>query len=212
MKNVEIVPVHKMKKLKRTLKFCKSVGIDKIHFIPIRKNGMTGSGRPQDCHNNVDKLCLVYGGKTVRGYAISIFKECVMFFCHSIWETPEGNWVDITYNNSKIDRFRFAPLKSFDSTEGYESGYDFIFFNDIHRGVAIIDSFNGKVIKKYPQNIFKFVNWTELCIPHKFTNKERIELFQKSGIEDTFSNPSSATGKNFFQIWEERNPLEKLAS
>ncbi len=109
---------------KKYRKFMRQMGMKDVYEVPIRKNGMTGSGHKAHCHSNASKLQAIYGGKVVTGFAISIAfideSETTMgvkFLSHSVWQTPEGKLVDVTLNWKDDDTVLFSPVVSFDVTK-----------------------------------------------------------------------------------------------
>ncbi len=46
--------------LKKSKHLMKSMGMGKVISVPIRKRGMTGSGKFGACHINVSKLAVIY--------------------------------------------------------------------------------------------------------------------------------------------------------
>lgn len=107
-------------------KLLDKLGWDKRDWfiVPIRMEGLTGSGQLGKCHQNVRSLVLRFGGRCVFGYALAIDhfispegKVCSIekWYHHTVWETPEGKIVDVTWNQSSfvqngIDRFLFIAL------------------------------------------------------------------------------------------------------
>ena len=67
-------------------RFCDSMGLEEVVETQRRKSGMTSSGRPQECHQNVSKLVACYGGKQVLGYLVNYieFTKTSFFIPHSI--------------------------------------------------------------------------------------------------------------------------------
>jgi hypothetical protein len=95
--------------------------------IPRRKKGLTSSGEPAECHQNVNKLVNTMGGKALRGYWITENEDQVQglpveeiknlsLFYHSVWISPEGNASDVTMRNH-VDEYEpwFIPL--YETTE-----------------------------------------------------------------------------------------------
>jgi hypothetical protein len=86
--------------------------------VPIRQNGLTGSGYAQQCHSNVMNLVAIYGGMRLGGFGIdeiidSEGESYLQFFAHSVWLTPEGNAVDVTARNYSNKEFQmFIPMKT----------------------------------------------------------------------------------------------------
>jgi hypothetical protein len=124
---MKIRNIKSVKELRRTWNFCKGMGITQVIDVPIRKRGMTGSGLSGQCHSNVRLLTKTYGGRKVLGFAvikdasnmpvpkrIPFCDESIFFLHHSVWETPEGEMVDVTYNCVPSKSIVFLPLKKYD--------------------------------------------------------------------------------------------------
>lgn len=77
------------------IKFCEdTVSSVKPMYIPVR--AVTGSEQ-NECFINVQKVVEKYGGKQVNGWAIWQWANILVEAeAHSIWESPEGQLVDIT--------------------------------------------------------------------------------------------------------------------
>jgi len=123
--------------------FMKKLGIRDVYEVPIRTKGMTSSGQMNQCHTNVAKLQVVYGGKVASGFLLHRNKvvqltpaqrehysekeksfASVEWSCipHSVWMTPEGKLVDVTHRSPEIgDRSSelFAPLHFVDGRKEY---------------------------------------------------------------------------------------------
>ena len=186
------VPIKRVQKLRKTLTFCKSMGMKQLIEVPIRKKGMTGSGKIKECHDNVELLVKTYGGKVVLGYTIEldIFKKkgWVRFSHHSVWETPEGKLVDVTYNQCDEDTVQFSPLVKYDpNTEWYETPPNVVFHPT--KGVILLGEDEwGRVIsnKSLKRNKSQIRDLLMTCI--KEPSKQN---------DGGFSNPSTSTGEYF---------------
>ena len=111
-----------------TQRVLKSLGVNAIATPTIREEGFTSCMPKEDSHSNVTYMVCHYGGRMVSGYNIiksetypEGHKPFVRFFgkvpmrCnpriqhevtllpHSVWETPEGELVDVTYKNKDSD-------------------------------------------------------------------------------------------------------------
>ena len=77
------------------IKFCEeTVSSVKPMYIPVR--AVTGSEQ-NECFINVQKVVEKYGGKQVNGWAIWQWANILVEAeAHSVWESPEGQLVDIT--------------------------------------------------------------------------------------------------------------------
>ena len=125
--------------------------------VKIRKRGVTSCGLPNDCHFNVLYFVKKYGGKRVLGYSLEsehisnrenkygVFSEDDIMhgiFHHSVWETPEGNLVDVTCkgysDGTDRDVTYFFPLSTHDPSVVYKNlGISFACYDDANRGVEI---------------------------------------------------------------------------
>jgi len=127
--------------------------------VPVRLNGKTGQGISKQCHSNVAELVDKIGGKAVRGYWLHRMKNGSMtaFIWHSIWETPEGKWVDVTASATKdysnIDHIQFVPVVTMNPFEDdYYFIKDFIVHDNRHLGIKV-RRYNG--YENEPFNWFK---------------------------------------------------------
>ena len=204
---MKIRNIKSVKELRKTWNFCKGMGITEVVDVPIRKKGMTGSGLSRECHSNARLLTKTYGGKVVLGFAattngttltlpneIPVCDESIFFLHHSVWETPEGEMVDVTWNDRSVNRFWFLPLIKYDpKMENYSTPPNVIFTrND---GVWLYENRgtrNQNFTAQLPNKVMKR------------TRKEmRGRILEEAGIifddEETggFTEPSTATGKLF---------------
>ena len=171
-------------------RFCDAMGLKEIVEPQRRKNGMTSSGRPKQCHQNVGKLVACYGGKQVLGYLLNYSEELETygFIPHSIWETPEGKWVEVT---SGIDK-PFSPLVSFNPLKNfYHSPFLFTISRHIHEGFQRFSEQTGW--KKFPMKCLKKnVRENHLFFrDYPYFREGKSEYWNS----DSFTEPSSATGK-----------------
>lgn len=191
-------------------RFCDAMGLKEVVEPQRRKNGMTSSGRPNECHQNVSKLVACYGGKQVLGYLLGSSEEFKIdaFIPHSIWETPEGKWVDVTTGIEEP----FSPLVTFNPLNNfYHSPFIFTVSRDIHKG---FDRFS------------KQLGWENFPMKYLRKNCRDNHLFFRNypyfrdenshyWNSDSFSKPSSATGKfmneMFNKFLREQNIFVELA-
>ena len=78
---------------RRFNKLKKKVGLGPVLKVPKRKNGLTSSGKPHHCHDNVRKLVKWKGGKQLLGWMVgelSSDKSEFIFYFHSVWITLIG--------------------------------------------------------------------------------------------------------------------------
>ena len=78
----------------------KILGLEEMIRVPIRTKGLTGSGKKNECHQNVLGLVKRYGGQQLRGYLVNMFENhLISLVSHTVWITPEGKGVDVTSNS-----------------------------------------------------------------------------------------------------------------
>ena len=86
-----------------------TLGCKQVVIPEVRTRGKTGNMVQGMCHDNVAELVTRYGGKHLTGYSISKRKgNKTQVTLHSIWETPEGKFVEVTKTQSGM--FRNADL------------------------------------------------------------------------------------------------------
>ncbi len=199
--------------------FIKGMGMKKVQQVPIRKVGLTGSGRLLDCHTNVSKLVYAYGGSDVRGYEVNIHRldgedVGISLNPHSVWKTPEGKLVDVSLNaqGKKEDYLYFIPVYENYHTDGYNfSSIQFLVPNDV-RLPLVIDLDEENTIKCTRRDIKKKKVGLNL-----FWGQTKNSYFKEhpSKTEDgyeNFSQPSTATGRYFNEMWDVslfENPLQR---
>ncbi|MDP7280509.1 MAG: hypothetical protein QGG39_11590, partial [Candidatus Poribacteria bacterium] len=119
---------------KQVSRFLRKHGLKNTISVPVRKSGLTGSGKANQCHSNVYKLVKVYGGKQLLGFGTNIARsvyldgtdklpthlgfqgtpDTLKLYWHSVWITPEGKAVDVTSDDSRAisyteDAITFIP-------------------------------------------------------------------------------------------------------
>jgi len=72
------------------------LGLDVMIRVPIQTNGLTGSGKPSQCHSNVLGLVKWKGGKILIGYNVIITDEGYGCVSHSVWISPENKCKNVT--------------------------------------------------------------------------------------------------------------------
>jgi len=78
----------------------KILGLEEMKRVPIRTKGLTGSGKKNECHQNVLGLVKRFGGQQLRGYMVNMFEyHHISLVFHTVWITPEGKCVDVTSNS-----------------------------------------------------------------------------------------------------------------
>ena len=105
----------------------KQVSSDDCYLIKRRIKGVTGTGVVLNCHQNVQDLVDRIGGERIGGWLLMRKKELYrngmyIWMFHSIWKTPEGEYVDVTqsdvYGNEKIATFWYDAKRNADLIEG----------------------------------------------------------------------------------------------
>lgn len=203
---------------KKYRKFMRQMGMKDVYEVPIRKNGMTGSGHKAYCHNNASKLQAIYGGKVVTGFAISIAfideSETTMgveFLTHSVWQTPEGKLVDVTLNWKDDDTVLFSPVVSFDVTKEACSIFgDYLLPPNYKKKGLYLSSPLLIEEKGRTQEFIPFssgLNKDRLLLSCPKPNlNERITIDAQTGKPKSgaggFTKRSSATGKSWDEIWK----------
>ena len=210
-------------RLVNSKKFMNILGFNNkdLYVIPTREKGLTGSGQFGKCHENVASLVTRFGGKRVYGYVLEEMEnenakgETVrteVFIGHSVWETPEGKLVDVTWGNTPFARkYYFIPLMKTTPASRktiVEMG-DFLCMPD----KRIYDSSADEKYRYANQGKSmdeELLNDTGLIkpIPYKtlklFVKKEFYKLHNYIGDEwrdySEFSQPSMGTGKKFNEI------------
>jgi len=185
--------------LKKIKFFTRGLKMKKVQSVPIRKRGMTGSGRKEDCHSNVSKLVHTYGGYDVRGYYV-VYNEPTKTFCfnpHSVWKTPEGKLVDVTLNWIDDDYISFIPVYECSPCKSYYfSQVQFFVFEN--KNVAVFISIDDDTTIKVSR---------KECKRGKVRLKDFWGYKENSYFEEhpeklesdyvSFSKPSTSTGKYF---------------
>jgi len=189
-----------IKELRRTWNFCKSMGITQVMDVPIRKKGMTGSGKEGKCHSNTMLLATNYGGSVVLGYCVSFEDDFIRFYTHSVWKTPEGNVVDVTYHQQDEDTISFAPLVEYTPRTGiYRPQPDILFTRE---GKVYVLSEDEEEVTHIPNRRLKtgrktmrdaFIPFTPFIEKYDGEWEEFIAPLHDGG----FTKPSLVTGKYF---------------
>ena len=147
--------------LRRVKKLTQALGLRETPLkVKVRKNGVTASGLPNECHGNVTFMVDNYGGNQVIGYMLTKHDGEIHLSHHSVWETPEGKLADVTAKGYGSDYTYFYPLKTFDpAVEKYFPRVQFEIKKNIHEGVAIKSAIgHEKDNQIVPLNFFKKVS------------------------------------------------------
>tara|TARA_B100000795_G_C22597135_1_gene359734 strand:- start:3 stop:719 length:717 start_codon:yes stop_codon:yes gene_type:complete len=172
-------------------------------IVPVRTKGKTGMGILGQCHSNVTELVERIGGKAIRGYWLQRKKNGTMtaFIWHSIWETPEGKWVDVTASSTKnyetCKELDFIPVATINPLE--EDCYfieDFIVHDDRHEGLAVRSDFYGDGQKN--MYVEKPFNWLKSIVVTISGNIDNVS-YSKSIIHKDYLEQF---GLNVFNLTE----------
>ena len=90
-----------LKHLRKLEKIADALDLQKPIKVSVRKKGKLSNGIVGKCHNNVCEVVKHLGGKQVVGYYVQRQDdvEQTALLHHSIWLSPEGKYVDVTYDN-----------------------------------------------------------------------------------------------------------------
>jgi hypothetical protein len=130
---------------KNQMDLLRKFGLRNIIKVKRRKNGITGSMKPNDCHRNVRKLVERCGGKQLLGYMIEKESENpFQITYHSVWITPKGEVIDPTSSRDKVRDERettyFSPLYIYKDDGFWIEGKNLMFPNDyVKNGYFICD-------------------------------------------------------------------------
>ena len=197
--------------MKDTRFFANGCNMPNIQSVPIRKVGLTGSGKLLDCRSNASKLAITYGGSEVFGYDVSTvfidstetwetkkLERCFFYNPHSVWKPPEGKFIDVTLNSLKEDTISFIPI-------GQNNPNDPYYFSDIQ--IYVVPAMKGfEVQLNYSESHYKYFSrgdvkknsisirklWSLGNTPYL---KEYPQKLEKDYV--SFSKPSTATGNHF---------------
>lgn len=147
--------------LRRVKKLTQALGLRETPLkVKVRKNGVTASGLPNECHGNVTFMVDNYGGNQVIGYMLTKHDGEIHLSHHSVWETPEGKLADVTAKGYGSDYTYFYPLKTFDpAVEKYFPRVQFEIKKNIHEGVNIQSAIGFEEDNQtVPLNFFKKIS------------------------------------------------------
>jgi hypothetical protein len=205
--------------------FMKMLGCGKVYRVPLRTRGLTSSGIPSKCHSNVALAVKAFGGRQIFGYLLSSTQgeqsdsmvrrassileprtKALMFLHHSVWETPEGKWVDITNGRG---RQIFGACDSFTPVDVANPKIETIFGTTnfvVHgnyrkKGIWITTTDYALEDKIYVsldrmKDVARKLSWFRVSV-----DSSDEKRFIKSG---GFTEPSIFTNKTFSEIQTER--------
>ena len=136
------------------------------------------------CHENVAKIQMERGGKSVLGFSIArTINDDIFMISHSVWENPEGFLVDVTYKPNV-----FLPVKYFDaSKEFYFTNLSCQFPKDPRNRKekrrnpvnAIITDF----LPKYPERIMSR-DWLDSSLPKDLIFHRNYPRYEDEGYQE----------------------------
>lgn len=202
---------------KKVVRFLRTQKLTNPIVVPCRQNGLTSSGTRNECHQNVTRLVVAFGGKALRGYAISVRKDRQPFglklkgqpyldiIFHSVWITPEGKAVDVTtYGSGKKESIIFIPLGEYEldtpDVDGTDAELSFTYKKK--KGFAV-KGISGSVGVPYKEiNINRLLHGKIWWKKSKVTPEDIKRNIDYSISNGGFSKPSSVTGKYIDEITE----------
>jgi len=196
------------------------IGLNETIDAEVRRNGLTGSGKYNQCHSNVSNLVNRFGGNRICGYIknpFQIFVGYTHFISHSVWITPEGNLADVTAHHYPGDAKTLSmyPVAHDENRKLYLP--EFLISNTSNKK-EIFASYRGltKSIQKskkldlvkvgdtnFLRVTFKKLAITNLALRLPELKGESWKEFLNYG---GFNSPSTATGKMWLQIQNESSP------
>ena len=196
--------------------FMKMLGCGKVYRVPLRTKGLTSSGIPNECHSNVALAVKAFGGRQIFGYSLlwtNAFGQwapsrALELLHHSVWETPEGKWVDITNGQRRSsevsDECWFTPVAvSNPKTETIFGVTNFTLRGNYKKqGVWTyeIDP-ESETNRCIPWGRLKIVPVREIFQNRVPADSDREKICIKGG---GFTEPSIFTNKTFSEIQAER--------
>ena len=172
------------KHLRKLEKIVDALDLERPIKVSVRKKGKLSNGVLGKCHNNVCEVVKHLGGKQVTGYYVQRLDKInsTVLLHHSIWLSPEGNYVDVTFSKNEFeDEIYFYPQKTFDPlTEFYQSRNNWYVPDDIHQGVEVQETYSGNT-HIVPLNFFKKLSLAKDKLKKK---NELEEFFKKNNWAD----------------------------
>jgi hypothetical protein len=87
---------------------CMITSNSQLRFIDVK---VADTSRINECYNNVDTVVRANGGKRILGRAIWQWANMLVEAeAHAIWETPEGDLIDVTPNSYNEDHILFLEV------------------------------------------------------------------------------------------------------
>ncbi len=173
-----------LKHLRKLEKIADALDLQKPIKVSVRKKGKLSNGIVGKCHNNVCEVVKHLGGKQVVGYYVQRQDdvEQTALLHHSIWLSPEGKYVDVTYGQKEYwNDIYFYPQKTYDPlTEFYQSRNNWIIPDDIHQGVWIQESYSGNT-HNVPMNFFTKLSKAKKKLKR---NNQLDKFFKDNGWAD----------------------------
>jgi len=192
-------------------KIIEKMGLDKVDILSVKRRykGLTSSGISGECHSNVIKLVELFGGKQIVGYGVQtntgykdkkgfVSGNCVLFYCHSVWKTPDGEVIDPTesVNHHKYETTNFIPIFVYQEDGVWSIQMDLMFpdnFEDI--GYILLGDIGHKEDMRLT---FESLHHYSTFVTVKYTEEElKKHIFYERG---GFTKPSISTGKTYDEM------------
>ncbi len=142
-----MIGTHYKNKLPKTIvQAMQQVTDDDCYIINRRIKGVTGNGKNNNCHFNVQDLVDRIGGERISGWLLTrdkaLYRNGIyVWVFHSIWKTPEGKFFDVTksegYGNEKLATFWHDSHRHADLAEG--TAFNSVITLENEKAVQIIE-------------------------------------------------------------------------
>lgn len=128
----------------------RQITVDECYIINRRVSGITGNGKNNNCHFNVQDLVERIGGERISGWLLlrnkALYKNGIyVWVFHSIWKTPEKKYVDVTrstqYGDEKLATFWHDSQRHADLVEG--TAFNSVITLENEKAVDIIQRASG---------------------------------------------------------------------
>ena len=165
------------------LNFCKTISSEKPILIPLRP----AVAKPvNECFTIVPKHILSYGGKQKIGWNILVWRKVLIEAeFHSVWESPEGEIIDISPKIYEADFVVFLP----DPTKNYTGSQ----VNNIRKSLS-----TNRNVRKYISFFDEYFRHTnegdladyhgEIAIEREFIDKYKFMVELERELVSKFGN------------------------
>jgi len=98
--------------------FCRKVSPKEVPiFVGVQPLGWS---RQNYCNKNVERMIQLHGGRMVLGYKIwYVPRLYIEAERHAIWQNPDGELIDITFNTSGETKILFLPAPALKTVIAY---------------------------------------------------------------------------------------------